>query len=169
MHSLIDGPVVAKKKKKFIVVQVILELLFTSPVPACGVGSDHASEKCISTTFSVHSQFYNGVCGCILGYQNGFTGALYPLIHSRSIEEFYLYGEVSLTHGSKGSRQHSWSFANANTDYFSELVCQCSSNVCWLYNTSFAGNDYFLWFWKPWSFATKIFSICRPTMGWWWV
>ena len=67
---------------------------------------------CDSVFFSSNGCNYSRVCGKVIGYQQGSTGAFLAnfLRSSPSLDNAYLDG-VSITHGSLNQRQHIWSFA----------------------------------------------------------
>ena len=125
--------------------------LVNSPVRGCGRTST-GSHTCDSALYSVNSRKYSSVCGRVLAYQRGvsgaFLGAINTLAHYYSIESAYVSG-VSLTHGRPGSRQHIWTFAGAwyeqRDDYFTEAVCPCTNvTIPWPHQVpSFIDNDYF--------------------------
>ena len=79
---------------------------------------------CSSVTFNTGNLPYNQVCGRIVGYQNGATGAFRS--RSYSINQQYVTG-VSVKHGST----HIWTFASGLAEIthtsFSNL-CPCSLN-----------------------------------------
>ena len=123
--------------------------LVTSPIRGCGRINRHYI-TCDSVLYPVYGRTYSHVCGRVLAYQTGRASAFYnSLAHNlNSLELAYLNG-VSLTHGPPGSRQHIWSFANADHDraYIGSIVCPCNF-VGGNWNTqyqipSFIGNDYF--------------------------
>ena len=98
---------------------------------------------CYPVTFPVQGIQYSQVCGRIIGYQIGLTGA-FIVSEGRTIDDRYVDG-VSLTYGNP--RQHIWTFASAIDEYphFSDSKCRCSNvterrpiNI-----PSFVGNDYF--------------------------
>ena len=122
----------------------------TSPIRGCGRTNRHYI-RCDSVIYPVHGRTYSRVCGRVLAYQTGRATAFYNVIvlNQNSLELAYLNG-VSLTHGPPGSRQHIWSFVNADHDraaYIASIVCPCNF-VGGNWNTryqvpSFIGNDYF--------------------------
>ena len=122
--------------------------LVTTPIRGCGRTNSHYI-TCDSVIYPVHGRTYSRVCGRVLAYQTGRASAFYNVIaqNQNSLELAYLNG-VSLTHGPPGSRQHIWSFVNADHDRPSEVgptLCSCSViNGNWNYQVpSFIGNDYF--------------------------
>ena len=123
--------------------------LVTTPIRRCGRSTGHYL-TCDSVIYPVHGRTYSRVCGRVLAYQTGWASAFYnTLVRSQnSLEQTYFNG-VSLTHGPPGSRQHIWSFANADHDRarITSIVCPCSvSSGNWnsRYRVpSFVGNDYF--------------------------
>ena len=113
----------------------------TTNTRACSNGRGR-TRGCSSAFFSTFGMKYSRVCGSVQAYQDGYPDAF----HSFSqIDEAYLDG-VSITHGSVGSRQHIWSFANAAGEgYRNDSVCAYSTRG---YSPptvipSFVGNDYF--------------------------
>ena len=123
--------------------------LVTTPIRSCGQTSRYHL-TCDSVIYPVHGRIYTRVCGRVLAYQTGWASAFYNAIvrNQNSLELAYL-NEVSLTNGPPGSRQHIWSFANADHDraYIESVVCPCSvSSGNWNSHyqvPSFVGNDYF--------------------------
>ena len=121
---------------------------FTMPVQACGMtklNRYHTYYSCDSVFYSTSGMNYSRVCGRIIAYQQGYSGAFDSLTYGSSIDYDYVAG-VSLTHGNVGSRQHIWTFAAAagETDHFgSRYVCDCSNSDVWPHSTGFVGDDYF--------------------------
>ena len=122
--------------------------LVTTPIRGCGrTNRNHIT--CDSVIYPIHGNIYSHVCGRVLAYQTGRASAFYNSLTQNqiSLELAYLNG-VSLTHGPPGSRQHIWSFANADHDRASvagPALCPCSViRRNWNYQVpSFIGNDYF--------------------------
>ena len=121
--------------------------LTITPIRGCGRRAIN-NGVCDSETYSVYGRTYSYVCGRILAFQRGHSGAFFRVVnsHSTTIETPYLSG-VSLTHGPPGSRQHIWSFAGASEeeDTRADLTCPCTNTaVSWPYTIpSFINNDYF--------------------------
>ena len=124
--------------------------LLTTPTRGCA-RKTRSGLKCDSVTYSVHGRTYSTVCGRILAYQKGVSGAFFSVINFdnyNSIEEAYLSG-VSLTHGPVGSKQHIWSFVGAMYEqdpyYTTSVNCPCTNtNVSWPHQVPpFIDNDYF--------------------------
>ena len=98
--------------------------------------------SCEGVTYSTGSEWYDQVCGRIIGYQSGTSDAFRG--SSRSIDTSYLDG-VSVTHGSP--RQHIWSFAGGldeESSVHSASSCGCvtgSTNENHI--PSFVGQNYF--------------------------
>ena len=123
--------------------------LVTTHIRGCG-RTNRYPLTCDSVIYPVHGRIYTRVCGRVLAYQTGRASAFFNSLsrNQNSLELAYFHG-VSLTHGPPGSRQHIWSFANADRDrtYIESVVCPCSvSSGNWnsRYRVpSFVGNDYF--------------------------
>ena len=123
--------------------------LITTPIRGCGRRA--SGIECDSVTYSVHGRSnYSSVCGRILAYQKGLTGAFFAPIHNNlyTIDTAYLDG-VSLTNGPAGSRQHIWSFVGAyyeqDHSYDTVVTCPCTNtNIFWPHQVpSFINNSYF--------------------------
>ena len=122
----------------------------TTPIRGCG-RTVLLQASCDSVIYPVHGRTYSRVCGRVLAYQTGRASAFHNslILNQNSLDLAYLHG-VSLTHGPPGSRQHIWSFVNADHDRPSDIgasLCPCSViNGIWTtyYQVpSFIGNDYF--------------------------
>ena len=123
--------------------------LVTTPIRRCGRSTGNIL-TCDSVKYPVNGQTYSRVCGRVLAYQTSVASAFYNTLirNQNSLEKAYFNG-VSLTHGPPGSRQHIWSFANADHDRarIFPFVCPCSVSSGNWYSRyrvpSFVGNDYF--------------------------
>lgn len=114
----------------------------------CGRTSTSAN-RCDSTYFDIGGMQYSRVCGRIVGYQFGDTGAfiLFNTGTATTIESPYVEG-ISLTHGPTGARQHIWTFAAGYSDSdtrWPNHLCPCStaSTTENVMVPPFVGNDYF--------------------------
>ena len=123
--------------------------LVTTHIRGCGRTTGHFL-TCDSVIYQVHGRTYSRVCGRVLAYQTGWASAFYNrLIRNQNSLELAYFNGVSLTHGPPSSRQHIWSFANADHDraIINPIVCPCSvSSGNWNSHyqvPSFIGNDYF--------------------------
>ena len=113
----------------------------SSPVRTCGRGLN-SSTGCTSVFYPIFGIPYIRVCGRIATFQHGYTYAFQPSFTTAvGIDGPYLDG-VSLTHSSKGSRHHIWSFAST-----ARAVRLSNSDVCDCTNCnnrpSFVGNNFF--------------------------
>ena len=123
--------------------------LVTTPVRGCSRLS--AGGSCDSANFPSNGRSYSRVCGRLNAYMKGSPSAFEPsIVGNPGLEGVYLEG-VSLTHGTAGSRQHIWSFANAlfetdlNYNSYTRHVCSCTNtNFNWPHQVpTFVGNNYF--------------------------
>ncbi len=79
-------------------------------------GRSDAFQSCASASFLTNSLQYSQVCGRITGCQYGFTNAFHWNTNKlQSIDSIYVSG-VSVTHGSPGSKEHVWTFANGYSE-----------------------------------------------------
>ena len=123
--------------------------LVTSPIRVCGRTSRYHL-TCDSVLYPVHGRTYSRVCGRVQAYQTGRASAFYNSFTQNIITlELAYFNGVSLMHGPPGSRQHIWSFVNADHDRAGTnvgvIVCRCSFiGETWNYQVpSYIGNDYF--------------------------
>jgi hypothetical protein len=107
-------------------------------IRTCAAQSPHAT--CASVLFSTSGVAYSTVCGKVLAYPLGSTGAFSIF---RQIDSNYVDG-VSLTHGSN-PRKHIWTFAAAlDESSAGEAVCECSNQEhVGGQPPAFVGQDYF--------------------------
>jgi hypothetical protein len=117
--------------------------LITTPRRSCARPSDGGGVTCYSALFPTQGIQYSQVCGRIIGYQVGETGA-FVASERDTINNRYVDG-VSLTYGNP--QQHIWTFANALDEYpdYYQHKCPCT-NVTEqrpIMVPSFIGNDYF--------------------------
>ena len=86
--------------------------LITTPRRSCARPCNAGSYSCYSAMFPTQGIQYSQVCGRIIGYQIGQTGAfiLENVGNPQTIDGPYVDG-VSLTYGNP--RQHIWTLANA--------------------------------------------------------
>ncbi len=108
-------------------------------------GRRDAFQSCASVSFSTNSLQYSQVCGRITGYQYGFTNAFHWNTDGlQSIDSIYVSG-VSVTHGSPGSKEHVWTFANGYSENAAGTgVCPCAHNApSRIRVPPFVGQDYF--------------------------
>ena len=104
--------------------------LITTPRRSCARPSNAGGRTCYSAMFPTQGIQYSQVCGRIIGYQKGFTGAfiLENLNQSQTLDGPYVDG-VSLTYGSP--RQHIWTFASALDEFPHEYLyinkCPCTN------------------------------------------
>ena len=107
-----------------------------------------ATASCTPATFSTNEREYTAVCGKIFGYQYGDTTAFgfytaNGASDTYSIDTYYIDG-VTVTHGSDGTREHIWSFANGlSEDRNDRDACPCAPNANGYTVPPFIGNDYF--------------------------
>ena len=122
--------------------------LISTPRRTCGRSTNAGSLTCNSVTFNVQDTEYSEVCGRIIGYQFGSTGAFYAVnsghYNSFTINDPYVNG-VSLTYGNP--RQHVWTFVAAFGEYNVGYRSACPCTDVNYQNTavipSYVGNDYF--------------------------
>ena len=88
----------------------------------CSISS---SSGCTSVIFPLHGIEYQRVCGRIIGYQFGQTGAFHG--GALSIDESYVDG-ISITYGGPScNRKHIWTFAAAKDEVYPDSNgCPCS-------------------------------------------
>ena len=109
-------------------------------------GKDGSPTSYETVIFSTHRIEYSQVCGKIIGYQLGTTGAFgaYNSVSSLTIDGIYMDG-ISVTYGSP--RQHIWSFVAAMGDGYTSgtQVCSCSNtaNYQQISVPSYVGGNYF--------------------------
>jgi hypothetical protein len=112
-------------------------------IRTCAAQSLYAT--CASVLFSTSGVAYNTVCGKVLAYPLGSTGAFSSFRRGTnlSIDSNYVDG-VTLTHGSD-PREHIWTFAAAlNESSAGEAVCECSNQEhVGGQPPAFVGQDYF--------------------------
>lgn len=97
-----------------------------SPKRTCGRTNNLAG--CSSASFGTQGTSYSRICGSVIGYQFGYTGAFegYVYNYSATIEGYYVSG-VSITHGNP--RQHIWSFAAAPSEQlYGPITCPCTNS-----------------------------------------
>ena len=128
-------------------------------------GRDSSSASCKSVTYSTLGMNYSHVCGRVIGYQSRAPDA-FQNFASQTIEGYYVDG-VSLTHGSRGSRQHIWTFAAGlvenNPSRYPLWSCPCADRATALSLVpSFVGNDYFCESRDPNSSPTRMLQPNDP-------
>ena len=111
----------------------------TSPRAACEKKSN-GIPYCDSVNITTNGASYQKVCGRLRGYQVGspdgfrtFTG------YQSNIEMFYVDG-VSITYGSPGNRQHVYTYAAGNREYYFPSSCPCAQGTS---PPDFIGSDYY--------------------------
>ena len=107
-------------------------------IRACGRPGSSAS--CASVQFPSNGISYSQVCGRIVGYQYGSTGAVTGSSHAShyNIDSYYVDG-VSITRGSP--RKHVWTLMAGYSDtLISNSNCPCSQHQL---IQSFIGNNYY--------------------------
>ena len=112
-----------------------------------GCGRPNGSNSCDSAFFPSNGRNYSRVCGKIIAYQKGSTGALGAAVNNNAgLEDPYVDG-ISLTHGAQGSRSHIWTLVVALNDSPSAQtidICPCINSNSWPHTVpSFIGNNYF--------------------------
>ena len=114
----------------------------TSQKRLCGINIIE-SGGCSSAMFPTHGTEYTHVCGKVIGYQKGATGAFYDYNrNNRTIDDNYVSG-VSLTHG-RNPRKHIWTLAagvHEGTGFRSES-CPCTNTGAQSI-PAWVGQDYF--------------------------
>lgn len=109
----------------------------TSPIRTC---RRKDREDCSSAFFPTYGISYTRVCGRLVGYQFGVTGAFSNANVNTTIDDNYVDG-ISITHGSP--RQHIWTFASAIGEaYNSADVCPCAHTGT-IFVPEFVGQSYF--------------------------
>ncbi len=125
-----------------------LEEVTLSGKRLCGRSADAGFSSCASANILTNGTQYSQVCGRIIGYQYGITGAFYWVNASTLIDSYYVDG-IAITHGPPGSRGHVWTFANGWYETRDDqAACPCahnapSSSVYADYIPTFIGQDYF--------------------------
>ena len=111
-------------------------LITGNGVRACG----RPSTGCHSQYYTVQ-QWYNKVCGQVVGYQRGSTDA-FAGEHSELIDQSYVDG-VSVTHGTP--RKHIWTFASSisETTFYLDQNCPCTVGSKAGQPPSFVKDNYF--------------------------
>jgi len=114
-----------------------------SPKRTCGRTNNLAG--CSSASFNTQGTNYSRICGRVIGYQFGYTGAFegYVYNYSATIEGYYVSG-VSITH--RNPRQHIWSFAAAPSEQlYGPITCPCTNsfNTVPISIPPWVGSDYF--------------------------
>ena len=113
----------------------------TTPHRVCGRKS-RSGGSCEGVTYSTGSVQYNQVCGRIIGYQIGGSGA-FGTGRTQSINTYYVYG-ISVTHGYP--RQHIWTFAGGLDEQTGSSKCPCvtrNAATAGIRIPSFVGQRYF--------------------------
>ena len=107
----------------------------TNPIRTCG-----RREDCSSAFFPTYGIRYTRVCGKLVGYQLGATGAFGRATVNTTINDDYVDG-ISVTHGSP--RQHIWTFASAISESrISTDTCPCAHTGT-IFVPEFVGQNYF--------------------------
>ena len=107
-------------------------------VRACGRPGSNAS--CVSVQFPSNGISYSQICGRVVGYQYGSTGAVTGSSHAShyNIDSYYVDG-VSITRGSP--RKHVWTLMAGYSDtLISNSNCPCSQHQP---VQSFIGSNYY--------------------------
>ena len=104
-------------------------------------------QGCTSVYFNSYGHKYTEVCGMVEAYQYGSTDAFSGSSASLTINDRYIYGGISISHG-RSSRSHLWTYAvglNANpTDSrYRESNCPCTSLGTTATLPNFIQNDYY--------------------------
>ena len=103
-------------------------------------GRPNVSSGCTSAYFSSLGISYTRMCGRLVGYQLGATGAFGDVPANASVDTNYVDG-VSVTHGTP--RQHIWTFAAALGESHNNIgSCPCAYTGT-IEVPDFVGQDYF--------------------------
>ena len=108
----------------------------TNGVRVCGLSTDSAS-NCRSTFYPSGDLSYTKVCGRVIGYQFGHPDGLEGYKQRwYSIDDTYVQGGVSITHGSP--RSHIWTLAADWREANNNCLCKGDRSA-----PAFVGNNYY--------------------------
>ena len=109
--------------------------------------SRNVQRGCASVYFNSYGHKYTEVCGMIEAYQYGRTRAFAGSSASSTINDQYIYGGISISHG-RSSRSHLWTYAvglyaNQTDSRYRESNCPCTSLGTTATLPNFIQNDYY--------------------------